>query len=229
MVILRKSFQRQTPSVFDSAVRSRHLTARNFSLRNRFLTRTRMQNRTKGSKTDGNKRSLSKKTRPFSRKTIDMRTLLDSVNKDLRRYGSDTRAIALTLHLQIEYWLDQTLSEMSRNSKIVIAQCDTASFGKKFKFLKSSGIIKEDSDLAVNIHCIQKIRNLYGHEIVVDSIAVEVERYIRQMKELHGGHAAILQPDDYNERFILLGLETMASTHELYVKRTQGATLDTEK
>lgn len=153
---------------------------------------------------------------------IESRIRLDALNKQLRKYGSDIRAISLILHLHIEYWVNEILSTRLDNAQIVLEDYNgLGTFGNKVKLLNALGIIHESSDLSHNIQHVQRIRNLYAHNLIIEEINDEIKREIEGMKALHE-RTDDLTSRPLEDKFVLLGLETMASLQELHSSIMQG-------
>jgi hypothetical protein len=166
-------------------------------------------------------RILPDKSLTFGRASIEMPVLLEALNKDLHRYGSDSRAIVLTLHLHIEYWIDQIISGMSVKREALDGKCGPPTFGTKFSFLKSSKVIQEDTAFARNIQRINNIRNKYAHNIILADIADYIHEQMESMEPLRGETASNTPYLSFDDRFIIRGLETISWVHELYRRNLQ--------
>ena len=84
------------------------------------------------------------------------------------------RSHVITLHLYVEYWLDKILSAIGASN------IDRMTFNRKINFLNDKGIIEED--LFNNIVSINRLRNVYAHELDLEKANEKVMSLLRKMK-----------------------------------------------
>lgn len=80
----------------------------------------------------------------------------------------------ITLHLYVEYWLDKILNGID------VANIDRLTFNKKVNCLNDKGIIEED--LYNNIVAINRLRNVYAHELNLEKANKKVMSLLQKMK-----------------------------------------------
>lgn len=84
------------------------------------------------------------------------------------------RSHVITLHLYIEYWLDKILNGLG------ITNIDRMNFNKKINCLNEKGAI--ENDLYQNIVAINRLRNIYAHELDLEKATKKVIGLLNDMK-----------------------------------------------
>jgi uncharacterized protein YutE (UPF0331/DUF86 family) len=84
------------------------------------------------------------------------------------------RSHVITLHLYVEYWLDKLLEAVSEE------KIHKLSFSRKLEILKNKNII--EGDLYDNIQSINKLRNIYAHELDLQAANRKVQALLNEMK-----------------------------------------------
>lgn len=84
------------------------------------------------------------------------------------------RSHVITLHLYVEYWLDRILSGIGA------ANFAGLTFSKKINFLNGKNVIEED--LYRNIVAINRLRNVYAHELDLEKANKKVIGLLKEMK-----------------------------------------------
>lgn len=84
------------------------------------------------------------------------------------------RSHVITLHLYVEYWLDKILK------CIGISNIEKLTFNKKINCLNNNGAIKEN--LFNNVVSINKLRNVYAHELDLEKANSKVLGLLKEMK-----------------------------------------------
>lgn len=87
-----------------------------------------------------------------------------------------TRSHVITLHLYVEYWLDRILNKLGMSTQ--------RTFRLKIDALEKQGVLEDG--LAKNLNAINKLRNIYAHELDLASANVKVQDIISNF-----------QPDPY--------------------------------
>jgi len=84
------------------------------------------------------------------------------------------RSHVITLHLYVEYWLDKILNGIGAE------KVDRMTFNKKVNHLNNKEIIEED--LYSNIVAINRLRNVYAHELDLEKANKKVMSLLQKMK-----------------------------------------------
>ncbi len=84
------------------------------------------------------------------------------------------RSHVITLHLYVEYWLDKILNGIG------VANIGKLTFSKKINCLNDSGAIEDD--LYKNIIAINRLRNIYAHELDLEKANKKVMGLLMEMK-----------------------------------------------
>jgi hypothetical protein len=82
-----------------------------------------------------------------------------------------SRSHVITLHLYVEYWLDRLLRKKGLSQ--------SCTFHKKIETLRNQGVL-EDA-LAVNLDAINKLRNIYAHELDLLAANMRAQDLINQL------------------------------------------------
>lgn len=84
------------------------------------------------------------------------------------------RSHVITLHLYVEYWLDRILTTL-KNPDV-----NQMTFHKKASYLKDKGVL--DADLFANILAINRLRNVYAHELDLEKANKKVADILLGLK-----------------------------------------------
>ena len=84
------------------------------------------------------------------------------------------RSHVITRHLYVEYWLNKILNGIGSQN------IDRMTFNKKVNFLNDKGTVEED--LFNNIVAINRLRNIYAHELDLEKANRKVIRLLHKMK-----------------------------------------------
>lgn len=84
------------------------------------------------------------------------------------------RSHVITLHLYVEYWLDKILSVIG------VANVAGLTFSKKINCLNEKNVIEEE--LYKNIVAINRLRNVYAHELDLEKANKKVIGLLHEMK-----------------------------------------------
>lgn len=112
------------------------------------------------------------KRRDYSEKDKIYRRLADEINEP-----DPLRSKVLTLHLYIEYWLDNIIEKEKNKGKDF---SNVGTFHQKNESLHNLKII--DDHLYSNIEKINKIRNIYAHTLELEKVQDKVHEYLSQIK-----------------------------------------------
>lgn len=85
----------------------------------------------------------------------------------------DSRTHVLTFHLYVEFWMDKLLAKLGISK--------SKSFFEKFKILKDNNVF--ENNLAQNIHILNRLRNLFCHELDLEKVENKVTELISSMYE----------------------------------------------
>jgi len=111
---------------------------------------------------------------------IEEEQLYKNLNNELRS-ARNIKEISLITHLYIEYYFRELIFVKFKLPENIINN----SFNSKFNILVSTGILEQD--LIENIKVIQKIRNHYAHNIIIEkNIYRNIEEKIRKMHFIIG-------------------------------------------
>ena len=111
--------------------------------------------------------NLRKKTKVKEQDML-FKKLADQINDP-----NPLRSKVLTLHLLIEYWLDKILEELG------ISNLDRLTFYNKNEEIHNRHITE---DLIYNnIKIINKIRNIYAHEIDIAKLEPEIDKLLQEI------------------------------------------------
>lgn len=89
----------------------------------------------------------------------------------------EPRASVLVIHLFVEYSLDKLLSKLFKNSD----KLEKMSFAQKITILDAIGIFSKD--LIKDIGIINEVRNLFAHEIKIETDDFE-SKFLSKMKTI---------------------------------------------
>lgn len=84
----------------------------------------------------------------------------------------EIRSHVITLHLYVEYWLDKILDKLKVK--------DQGTFYKNMVYLNDKGFFQQTT--FENIETINRIRNLYAHELDLESVTPKVLELIKKLK-----------------------------------------------
>jgi len=115
----------------------------------------------------GWRRDLSRPPRDFAPDAIYERLLNEVFSEP-----DGTRSHVITLHLYVEYWLDRLLTKL----RLSVDQ----SFHSKIQRLKEHGALEEP--LAANLHEINRLRNIYAHELDLTAAEARVHALLGQLQ-----------------------------------------------
>lgn len=85
----------------------------------------------------------------------------------------DSRTHVLTFHLYVEYWMDKILLNLGLSTK--------CRFSEKIKTLTRHDVL--EANLVKNIYNLNKIRNLYCHELDIEQVIEKVQELVTSMHD----------------------------------------------
>lgn len=129
----------------------------------------------------------------------------DKFYKELSNQINDPnplRSKILTLHLLIEYWLNKILEEKN------YLNLDEMTFYQKNEELHNTNII--DDLIYKNTLIINKIRNIYAHEIDLDKLEPKINELLDRIK------FSLDFETSSDDRFLAIAVQTMFQLEEKY-------------
>ena len=141
--------------------------------------------------------NLRKKTKVKEQDML-FKKLADQINDP-----NPLRSKVLTLHLLIEYWLDKILEELG------ISNLDRLTFYNKNEEIHNRHITE---DLIYNnIKIINKIRNIYAHEIDIAKLEPEIDKLLQEIN-----FSKNFEATSKIDRFLAISIQTMFQVEEKY-------------
>ncbi len=132
----------------------------------------------------------------------------------------ETRMLALMIHLFVEYWINEIINVLFKNSDFIFKDKDLNGFSHKIDLLRACGVLKEGSDLLRNIQLINKIRNDYAHNLIVGEIEKATIERIREivMLKISYNNVGFASQSDVHSQFKAKTISTIMELHSLYAK-----------
>ncbi len=114
-------------------------------------------------------------------KSIDneemVKRICDEVNET-----SNIRYLSLSIHLYIEYYLNELIRLKFDDAKFIIDGNELGSFYNKCQILRALGVFKQKDLLMRNIKLLNNIRNFYAHNLPISNkLSEEVKSRIKQL------------------------------------------------
>lgn len=136
----------------------------------------------------------------------------DKMVKRLNEIGREPRAGAVIWHIYIEDLLNWILREHARNSNRLIKE---SLFYHKVRVLEKSGVLPETT--VANLYAINQIRNLYSHEIEIETQEFNAEvRSIIEGLKWYDKSDLFFTKYDTTLLFSTLANNTYHELHKLY-------------
>ena len=124
-----------------------------------------------------------------------MESLINEMNRMAKL--RDNRLLVLILHLYMEYWVNEIIIKMYPKSEVILDENtfnQLKGFTNKVKLIEASNIIT-NPEVIGNVKILNRIRNLYAHNLDQNSITKKVEKEIGKMVEFEGiKHGPIEKP-----------------------------------
>ncbi len=109
-----------------------------------------------------------------------MENLCDEVND-----AEDIKPLSLILQLYIEYFISELIRLKFNSPKIIIDNNELGSFSNRLNILCALDIFEKKESLLRNIKIINRIRNYYAHNLIIDnSRPSEIVNRIRELVNL---------------------------------------------
>ncbi len=131
----------------------------------------------------------------------------DKFYKELTNQINDPnplRSKVLTLHLLVEYWLNKILEELGYSK----SRIDDLTFHKKNEELHDNKIL--DDLIYENVKIINRIRNVYAHEIDLDKLEPKINDLLNGIK------FSLDFETSSDDRFLAIAVQTMFQLEEKY-------------
>lgn len=150
-------------------------------------------------------------------KRVEHDKLMDRLCEEFNEIRN-LRFLSIIAHLYVEYFLDEIICIKFKQPELIIDNEELGSFFNKFTLLRSIGIFDSKKDLERNIEMINRIRNFYAHNMLIeDVIPQEIVDRINEMKYIEGSntYGESMEGMDEENKFHIIGISTITSLSNL--------------
>ena len=143
-----------------------------------------------------------------------MERLLDEFNSI-----EGLRFLSSVAHLYVEYFLNELICDRFRNPELIIDDRELGGFYSKLTLLRCSGVFDGKEKLVRNIELLNRIRNFYAHNLMIeDDVPQLVAERVNEMEylmeagldgDLDGDIDVPVYDMDTPSRFSITGMSTI--------------------